>query len=99
LRRAAHRDKAEPAIISALVAAGASVEALSKKGVPDLLVGFQGVTYLLEVKTPGASKSGNNAKANAGQAEWRERWRGAIVHVVETVEQALQAIGLELADL
>lgn len=92
-RYAAHRDTAEPAIVMALVAVGATVEGLSKKGVPDLLVGYRGVTYLLEVKTPRASKSGNNARANKVQAEWRARWRGGVVAVVETPEQALCIVG------
>lgn len=94
MRRAAHRDKAEPAIIEALEAVGATVEQISKKGVPDLLVGFRGVTYLLEVKTPGACKTGNNARANKGQADWIGAWRGGPAAVVETPEQALRAIGL-----
>lgn len=97
MRRAAHRDAAEPAIVAALEAAGATVVRLSAKGVPDLLVGHRGVTYLLEVKTPKASRSGNNGKANAGQAEWRARWRGGVVAVVETPEQALRAIGMEVS--
>lgn len=94
MRRAAHRDKAEPAIVTALEAVGASVTKLSAKGVPDLLVGFHGVTFLLEVKTPKASKGGNNGLTNAGQSEWRAAWRGGVVHVVETPEQALRAIGV-----
>ena len=94
MRRASLRDKAEPDIIKALEAVGASVEQISKKGVPDLLVGFRGVTYLLEVKTPGACKSGNNAKANRGQTEWMAGWRGGPAVVVETPLQALNVIGI-----
>lgn len=93
MRRAAHRDAAEPVIVQALESVGASVTKLSAKGVPDLLVGYQGATFLLEVKTPGASKGGSNAKANSGQAEWRAAWRGGVVAVVETPAQALRAIG------
>jgi hypothetical protein len=94
VRRASHRDKAEPDIVKALEGVGASVTKLSAKGVPDLLVGYQGTTYLLEVKTPGASKGGNNGRSNAGQSEWRQAWRGGPVFVVETPEQALWAIGV-----
>lgn len=93
MRRAAHRDKAEPGIVEALEAAGASVTKLSGKGVPDLLVGYGGLTYLLEVKTPGASKGGNNGRTNSGQAAWRDAWRGGPACVVETPEGALSAIG------
>ena len=50
-RRAARRDSNEVEIVRALIAAGASVTHLSGvDGLPDLLVGYQGRTVLLEVK-------------------------------------------------
>lgn len=101
---AVHRDKAEPAIIAALEAVGASVEQLD---VVDLLVGFRNENHLLEVKTPGEvrvykerRKDGTLQTANiAGgklsdsQQRWHGRWRGRKPVVVYTPEEALRAIG------
>ncbi len=84
-RRAAKRDANEPEIIKALRAAGATVEQLSEKGVPDLLVGFMGSTYLMEVKTP-------KGKLTPDQTTWIDLWQGQ-VHIVRTVEEALRIIG------
>ncbi len=84
-RRAAKRDTNEPEIIQALRAAGATVEQLSKKGVPDLLIGFQGSTYLIEVKTA-------KGKLTPDESTWIEKWNGP-VHIVRTIEEALRVLG------
>jgi hypothetical protein len=96
-RRDARRDDGEVDIIAALRAAGASVTQISGKGVPDLLVGFRGATYLCEVKAPvgprgGASRSGQ--KLAASQKKFKAEWRGSPVHVVRSVEAALNVIGV-----
>ena len=77
------RDANEAEIVTALEGAGATVVRL--KWV-DLLVGFRGAAYLLEVKTA-------RGRLNAKQREQFARWRGAPVVVVRTPEQALEAIG------
>lgn len=59
----------------------------AQAGVPDLLVGFRGVNYLIEVKSPGGSLS-------VKQEEWHDAWPGARVAVVSTPAEALAAIGL-----
>lgn len=84
-RRAAKRDGNERPIIDALRAAGATVEQLSKKGVPDLLVGFQGQTFLMEVKE-------SKGKLTPDEETWIAGWRGQ-VYIVRSVEQALEIIG------
>lgn len=84
-RRAAKRDGNERPIIDALRAAGASVEQLSKKGVPDLLVGFQGQTFLMEVK----EKKG---KLTPDEDTWIAAWKGK-VHIARSIEEALGVIG------
>lgn len=84
-RRAAKRDANEKPIIEALRAAGATVEQLSKKGVPDLLVGFQGHTFLMEIK-------GEKGKLTPDEDTWIAAWRGQ-VHIVRSVEEALEVIG------
>ena len=77
------RDANEAAIVDALRQAGASVQRLT---VIDLLVGYRGRTWLLEVKVPGKSWSQQ-------QIDWCDDWRGAPVILVTSVEEALRAIG------
>ncbi len=52
MRRAANVDRNQPEIVAALRAAGATVEYLHAVGggCPDLLVGYRGANYVLEVK-------------------------------------------------
>lgn len=94
------RDAAEPGIIEALTKAGASVQPLSGKDIPDLLVGWRGSTLLLEVKTPKpppkrAPRKPPTTGQNAGQIAWASRWRGARVHVVTTPQEALALLNSE----
>lgn len=107
MRYAAHRDKAEPAIIRALEAVGATVEQLDKRDVPDLLVGYRGQTFILEVKSPEEVRVCKDVRKDGtlqlrreaageltdGQAKWMARWRGKKPVVVRTPEEALRAIG------
>ena len=84
-RYAAKRDSNEREIIDALVAAGASVQQLSLKGAPDLLVGFRGETYLMEVKTA-------KGKLTPDEQDWLNAWQGQAT-VVRTIEDAFVVIG------
>lgn len=87
-RRAARRDANEPEIVEALETAGAAVERLncSTGGVLDLLVGFRGMLYLLEVKT-------DQGRLNAAQRAFLKKFKGTPCFVVRNVYDALQAIG------
>ena len=87
MRRAAKVDANQAAIVDALRAEGASVVHISHKGVPDLLVGHEGVTYLLEVK----NADGRN-RLTADQIEFHKTWRGAGIWIVHTPEQALDIV-------
>ena len=89
--RAARVDENQAAIVAALRKAGASVFIASKVGggFPDLVAGFGGITYLLEVKNPLKPKS--DRQLTPDQALFFCFWRGH-VEVVETVDQALQAV-------
>lgn len=91
------RDSNEPEIVKALLAVGCSVQLLRNcgAGVPDLLVGREGVAgqrlnFLLEVKAPKGSVS-------LKQTAWHNSWRGSPVRIVQTVEEALAAVGLRVA--
>ena len=86
---AKRRDANELPIVRALEAVGASVTRLNVLDAPDLLVGFRGVTYLLEVKTL-------KGKVTDGQFAWHADWKGGRVSVVRTVEEALDAIDVDV---
>jgi hypothetical protein len=78
-----HRiDQNHQAIRDGLEALGASVVS---DGPLDLLVGFRGANYLLEVKTA-------TGKLRASQERFLGRWQGQAV-VVRTLDEAMQAIG------
>ena len=87
------RDSNEPAIVMALVRAGATVVKLDTPC--DLLVGFRGETYLLEVKRPPGPRGGtHNRKLSASQEKFVSMWNGAPIHVVTSAEQALDVLGV-----
>lgn len=94
MRYAAKIDRNQPEIVAALRDVGASVEPLHRvgKGCPDLLVGFRGVNYLLEVKDGELAPS--DRKLTQAQAEWHPAWRGSAT-VVLSADDALKAIGVE----
>lgn len=85
------RDGNERPIMEALTAAGCSVQQLSVKGCPDLLVGFidpftnEPINLLMEIK-------GDKGKLTADEAEWIQDWRGQ-VFIVHSVEEALEIVG------
>lgn len=93
MRRAAHQDSTHKPVVLALRAAGATVCRISspEAGLPDLLVGFTGRTFLLEVKGP-------NTRVEPEQLVWHRTWRGAPVHVVRTPEEALAVLGLKASN-
>lgn len=84
-RYAARRDANESEIIEALRAVGATVVQVSESGYPDLLVGFAGVNYLIEVK----AKKG---KLTDDQWTFFKIW-GEQCDVARTSEEALKIIG------
>lgn len=84
MRRAAKRDANERDIVEALRAAGASVEIVSGRGLPDLLVGFRGQNLLMEIK-------GARGSLTKDQELWHEDWRGQVC-VVRSVEEALDVL-------
>jgi hypothetical protein len=87
MRRAAKVDANQDQIVSALRAAGASVQSLAPigRGCPDLLVAFRRAMFLLEVKD-------GKGKTNEIQKRWHIEW-SADVHVVRSPDEALRVIG------
>ncbi len=97
---ARQRDANEPEIVEALEAVGATVCKLNAKGQPDLLVGYNLETFLLEVKLEtktGKVKRQGRATDERGlletQQEWWSAWRGKPPVVVKNAAEALDAIG------
>ena len=86
MRYAARIDANQTQIVSALRAAGASVWII---GLPvDLLVGYKGHTFLVEVKT-------NAKKRLTGlQADFFENWGGGTLCRIDSPEAALRMIGV-----
>ena len=86
MRHAARVDANQAEIVAALRAVGATVDWLkSGDDKPDLLVGYRGNNYLLEVKQPGEYPTD-------GQIGWITNWEGR-AKVVFSAEEALREIG------
>ena len=89
MRRAAKVDSNQREIIKALKDIGASVQLLHQVGggCPDVMVGYRGVTTLLEVKNP----AGLN-KVSESQKSWQNEWCGGPVWVVRSAGEAIDAV-------
>jgi hypothetical protein len=92
--RAAKIDANQEAVVTALRAAGATVQSLAGvgKGVPDLLVGFKGQTLLLEVKD--GFKAPSARLLTKDQIRWHGSWKGGALAVVDSPDAALRMIGV-----
>ena len=92
--RAAKIDANHEQVVSALRAAGASVQSLAGvgKGVPDLLVGFQGKTLLMEVKD--GRKTPSERRLTDDQVRWHGAWNGGPLAIVDGVDAALRMLGV-----
>jgi hypothetical protein len=84
-------DDNQKMIVNALRIAGASVQSLAAtgKGCPDLLVGYHGINYLMEVKD--GDKMLSKQKLTIDQEHWHSLWLGS-VHVVKSVDEALKIL-------
>lgn len=91
MRRAAKIDANQVDIVTALRKAGATVQSLAAigAGCPDLLVGYKGVNYLMEVKD--GSKPPSGRKLTPDQVEWLGKWKGAAV-TITTIDGAIEVI-------
>jgi Holliday junction resolvase len=93
MRTAAKVDRNQSEVVDALRKVGASVQSLASigKGCPDLLVGYHGILYLMEVKD--GTKIPSQQVLNKDQIKWHEAWNGSPVYVVRSIEQALKILG------
>jgi hypothetical protein len=91
MRTAARADDNQAAIVQALRDAGFSVDDTSRvgKGFPDLVVGVNGKTLIMEIKNP-STRYGRQGWSGR-QEKWLSSWRGGPVALVTDVESALRA--------
>ena len=80
-------------IVDALKKAGASIIDTAKLGggLPDLIVGFAGQTFLVEVKN--LKTQYGRSGLNENQRKWLKDWTGGPFAMVTDIESALRAIG------
>jgi len=90
--RAARTDRNQTEIVNALRKLGCSVAVTSAmgKGFPDLVVGWRGRNFLLEIKDGEAIPS--KRKLTPDEQKFHDFWLGDI-KVVESVEDAYKAVG------
>jgi hypothetical protein len=91
MRRAAKVDANQAEIVEALRAIGCTVQLLHMvgQGCPDLLVGYRGHNWLLEVKD--GNKPPSRRRLTDDEQEWFNEWNGTAV-VVNSVEEAIAAV-------
>jgi len=79
VRRAAKIDANQSGIVKLAWRIGATVQSLAAvgNGCPDLLLGYRGVNYLVEVKDGSLARS--RRQLNERQESWHQRWSGAVV--------------------
>ena len=58
-------------------------------GFPDIIVGYQGLNYLFEIKDP--SKPPSKRKLTVDEEEFHLKWNGH-VEVIETVEEIIEIL-------
>jgi hypothetical protein len=90
-RRAAKVDANQRVIVDVLRANGASVTHTHQigKGFPDIVVGYRGNNYLMEIKD--GDKAPSQRKLTPDEEAWHLGWRGT-VNIVDSPERALEVI-------
>jgi hypothetical protein len=87
LRTASRVDANQASIVRTLRAVGASVLHVHQlKNCFDILVGYRGRTFLMEIKTS------EKEKLTPGEEEFMRTWRGSPYHIVYSSDQAIRII-------
>lgn len=92
MRRAARTDGNQEDLVKALRAYGCSVSIISGAGVPglpDLLIGINKRTGLIECKSSTEAKSKTRGMTE-DQIKWWDGWKGGPVAIVADVDGALK---------
>ncbi len=92
MRLDARTDDNQNEIVQALRDVGASVAITSAlgSGFPDIVAGYRGINYLIEIKD--GSKPPSRRRLTPDEQEFHDLWRGAVI-VVKDVDEALKAVG------
>jgi hypothetical protein len=87
----ARTDTNQQQIVKALRDKGCSVQSLHQlgKGIPDLLVGYGGNNYLLELKD--GSKPPSKQRLTDDETKWQSQWQGQVT-VVNSIETAIAVV-------
>lgn len=93
MKRAAKTDQNQGDVVDALRKYGAYVRYLSQgDGLPDLLVGYNGETILMEVKD--GSKPPSQTRLTDRELKFFEEWKGGKLYIVYSVQEALDILDL-----
>ena len=91
MRYANRIDANQNAIVDALRQCGATVRIISQGGgIPDLLVGYNGYTILMEVKD--GAKVPSARKLTDDEQKFFDDWRGGMLAIVNSVSEALDLL-------
>jgi Holliday junction resolvase len=91
MRRAARVDDNQMEIVRAMRAVGATVRVITQgDGLPDLLVGYNGHTILMEIKD--GNKPPSARKLTDNEQKFFDEWKGGPLYKVESVDQALDIL-------
>lgn len=91
MRRAARVDRNQPEIVKAFRDAGATVQPLHTigKGCPDIVVGYRGRNYLVEIKDGTLPPS--KRALTADELTWHVLWQGHVC-IVDSVGAARELL-------
>ena len=93
MRRANRIDANQNDIVDALREAGAVVRIISQgDGIPDLLVGYNGYTILMEVKD--GDKVPSKRKLTEAEQKFFDEWEGGLLVIVNNVQEAIDMLKL-----
>lgn len=81
-------DENQKEIVSAFRSAGATVLMLHSvgKGCPDIVCGFRGTNYLVEIKTS------HKSKLTPPEAKFFEEWKGQVC-IIHSAKEAIEFLG------
>jgi len=91
-RRASAVDANQREIVQAFRGLGATVQHLHNVGMgcPDILVGFSGVNYMVEIKD--GSKPPSAQRLTPPERYWHDGWKGQVV-IINSVDAAMNMLG------
>lgn len=86
MRRAARIDANHNSIVETLRRFGATVQSIASigKGCPDLIVGYRGINYLVEIKD--GAKCDSQQKLTPDEKIWHSKWDGQVVVINSNVD-------------